>query len=106
MKNKILIIILAICLIAIGWVGNEVYREYSNHRDFNGFFLQDATYKQSKEVANIKEKLGDWICINTRGMDFKDIVETCQHEAGHEVFAEVIEKHPEKINKVMEIIGR
>ncbi len=104
--RKIEFILLAICLILIGWARNEVYREYTNQRDIDGFFLQDATYKQSKDIADRKDKLGDWVCVNTKGMDFKDIVKTCQHEAGHEVFAEVIEKHPEKINKVMEIIGR
>ncbi len=104
--KKIEIIFFAICLIAIGWIGNEVYREYSNHRDFNGLFIQDKTYQQSKDIADRKDKLGDWVCVNTKGMNFKDIVETCQHEAGHEVFATVIEKYPEKINKVMEIIGK
>jgi hypothetical protein len=37
-------------------------------------------------------------------MPYERGVKVCQHEMGHEVFAEILEKSPEKINKVMEVI--
>lgn len=39
---------------------------------------------------------GDWVCVNVNGMSFERAVEVCNHEVGHEIFAEFCEKNMDK----------
>lgn len=106
-KSEFLVFaILALLFLGIGWMSNDVYRNYTNQRDYDGLFIMNQERQQAMNTANEYDTLGDWVCINVNGMDFADVVRTCQHEAAHEVFAEVIEKHPEKIVEVLEVIGK
>jgi len=34
-----------------------------------------------------------WVCVDIQGMSFRRGLELCQHEVGHEIFAEVCEKN-------------
>ena len=70
-------------------------------------FDKDVSYMEKQFDgcwAKIKsgEDRGDWVCVNVKGMDYKRAVEVCQHEVGHEIFAEICEKD---INKCFEVIN-
>lgn len=109
-KETFTALMFAIFLISIfilGWFGHIAYREQMTiPRVYNGLYIRDKVHCDAKDVASGYEVSGDWVCVNVRGMDYLDAVETCQHEAGHEIFAEILEDSPEKIKEVMQILGR
>ena len=86
-------IILIISLISIGWFGNILYEDYTNQRAFNGLMIRNTDKNGAIEISYELDNIGDWICVNIKGMDYNKAVETCQHEAAHELFAEVCEKN-------------
>jgi hypothetical protein len=104
--------ILLICGVGIGWLGNDIY-EYKKtegenqeiERLYDGLRIEYKDYFEAKDIANNYDKNGDWVCVNVKGMSYERAVEVCQHEVGHEIFAEILEKHPEKINIIMEAIS-
>ena len=98
--------ILTMLILTIGWLANDIYRNYTHQRDYEGLFIMNAERQQARDTAKDYDTLGDWICINVNGMTYEDVIRTCQHEAGHEVFAEVIESRPDLIPEVMEVIGK
>jgi len=91
---------------ALGWLGNDMYKDWNKKRIYDGLYIMDVNRTTMLEVTSVYDRYGDWVCINVRGMDYKRAIEVCNHEVGHEIFAEIIEKHPEKIPKVMEVIGK
>lgn len=94
-KLIILLIILFICFFILGWAGNEIYRAYTYKRTIDGLWLrQNITYKTALDYSKNLDIYGDWVCINIRGMEIQDIIDTCQHEASHEVFAEYCQDKP------------
>lgn len=97
---------LFIMVFALGWASNEVYESWTNERQIDGFFVENITKQTLNELKTTKDMRGDWVCINSRGMTFDECKETAQHECGHEIFAEIIEDHPEKIEDIMEVIGK
>ena len=103
--DTILVIIAIISLFALGWFCNNLYKSISNERNINGLrFVDENSHTSALEIARQYEEYGDWVCINSKGMSYNECVETAQHECGHEIFAEILEKHPEKIEQVMEVI--
>ena len=105
MKELLSFIALCLLLVLFGWVSHYVYLSYSNDRLLDGIMLKDIKdHKIALETASYYDNGGDWVCVNVKGMEYERAVETCQHEASHEIFAEIIEKEPDKINKVMEAI--
>lgn len=115
MKEKIVFVILCIALISFGWVAAVTYNNifpktndklvYHQERSMDGLLVYDAEdHSTALENAKSYDKSGDWICVNVNGMEYERAVEVCQHEAAHEIFAEIIEKEPDKINQVMEAI--
>ena len=100
------IIILGILLISIGWFSNDLYQDVKYRRDYDGLFLKAREQENAIQITQQFDKLGDWVCINSRGMNYDECVITSQHECGHEVFAEIIEKNPEKIKEVMGVLGK
>lgn len=100
-------IVISIILILIGVIGTLAFQQITNARTVNGlYFKLNDTQLNAVQVAKNIENTGKWICVNVNGMNYKTMVETCQHEAGHEIFAEIVEKHPEKISQVMNVIGK
>jgi hypothetical protein len=104
MKFMIWIIILCGLMIVLGWCSNEIYRDLTNKRVLDGIRIGNVTEEKAEQMAYKGDILGDWVCVNVKGMPYERGVKVCQHEMGHEVFAEILEKSPEKINKVMEVI--
>jgi hypothetical protein len=84
----VLIIIIASCLICIGWFSNEYFINVKYHRELNGLrFVDNNSHIAAIERAQTYEPYGDWVCINVRNMDYTVALQTCQHEVGHEIFA-------------------
>lgn len=73
-------------------------------RKIDGIFIADVSYEQAKGVAQQKDSLGDWVCVNIKGMDYKRAIEVCSHETGHEIFAEICEKDAQKCFDVVEVL--
>lgn len=104
--RKKVFILVALALI-MGWLINDLYSAYIYQRSYNGLHIRpnrDMSYGEIKDLAETRDKYGNWICINVRNMKYEEVVDTCIHEAAHEVFARLIEESPEKMNKVFEVI--
>jgi hypothetical protein len=102
--NKILvllIILLEISSFMVGWFSSNLYHDYNSPQGTVGMSIQHGTSEQIQELTGY----GNWICVKVDDMNFSQMVEVCQHEAGHEIFAEIIEKYPKKMDKVMEVLG-
>lgn len=90
------IVIVALILvggIGVGWFGNDLYKAYTNQRILDGFYLRNYNQSDIKDTAYEMDRTGDWVCVNIRGMDYKRGLEVCNHEMGHEIFAEECEKN-------------
>ena len=93
--------------VAVGVVGYMAYEEIITYdKLIDGLYFPDNTTTHSEVILSAYdyEREGKWVCINIRDMTFQAAVDTCTHEAAHEMFAGIIEKNPDKINQVMEII--
>lgn len=52
------------------------------------------------------DNAGDWVCVNIRNIEYDRAIEVCNHEVGHEIFAEKCEKNPQvclAIAQLMEV---
>lgn len=81
---------------ALGWQGNELYSSYSYQRTINGFYMENSDIDRVRDYQNRRDKYGDWVAVNIRGMDYETAVNTCNHEVGHEIFAEFCEDNMNK----------
>lgn len=99
---SILGIIIAICLISLGWIGGDIYREYKNDRILNGLWFGSGSYTEIREKAYNLDDSGEWVCINIdEKMNYNTIVKTCEHEASHELFARKCTKNETKCLEIM-----
>ena len=74
-----------------------------NEGDYEGCWKKVKEDIVNKDGEKIGEKFNaDWVCINVKGMSFERAVEVCQHEVGHEIFAEICEKNMTKCYEVQE----
>jgi hypothetical protein len=69
----------------------------------DGMWLKGMENKtEAENYVQEKDKGGDWICVNIKGMTYKRMIEVCNHEAGHEIFAENCEKNIDKCLEITE----
>ena len=63
--------------------------------NIEGLWIRGYNYTQfeAQNKAYDISKGGEWICVNIKGMNLKRMMEVCQHEVGHEIFAEKCEKN-------------
>jgi len=87
---------------ALGWIINEVYDSYNYQREYNGLWLKGYNETQVDEITYEKDSGGDWVCVNIRDMSYKEALETCSHEVGHEIFAEFCE---DNITKCFDVVN-
>jgi hypothetical protein len=104
MKQIILLILFALCFAVIGWGANELYEDFTQERTLNGLWIDhdNSTKVNALETARKYDNKGDWICVNIQGMTIKEMVETCEHEAAHELFAEKCENN---VTRCLERVG-
>jgi hypothetical protein len=88
---------------ALGWYSNDWYRFYDTERQINGLWMKNFPNKSNAlETAYSLESRGTWVCVNVRPeRTFDEIVQTCVHEAGHELFARKCDQNPEICFEVM-----
>jgi hypothetical protein len=98
--------LLVLCLIMAGWFGHGVWQFYNNQRIYDGFYFESGPTEKIEIIKTVYnyEPSGEWICVNIKGMTYREALRTCQHEAGHELFAEILEKYPEKVSDVFEVL--
>lgn len=102
-------IFLATCFLSIGWIGNEIYHDIKNDkmiRTINGLWLpkDNISINEALNYSYSRDTIGDWVCINIKGMTIQEMIDTCQHEASHEIFAEYCEKNATKC--LLEVGGK
>ena len=96
-------VIVFIALLLVGWLANDLYRHYNGERTINGLWISgNLNYDTALERANTMDNSSDWVCVNTQGMDVPQIIETCTHEASHELFAQQCSKD---VNKCLKEVG-
>jgi hypothetical protein len=94
--------------VLLGVVGALFYQDYIMERTLNGIYIEgNISYDRTEEITNIKDKKGDWVCINVAyDMKPSEAYKTCVHECSHkaytEIFAEWCEDDFEKCLGVVE----
>lgn len=88
-------------ILITGWLSNDIYNDWNYQREYDGLRIGNVNRTTAFELANSRDGYGDWVCVNIKGMEYKRAVEVCQHEVGHEIFAEICEKD---IDKCMEVV--
>lgn len=91
MKDWLYDILLIAVGVLFGLIGTIAYLESGQGRLYDGLTIFDSTESAAEETAQIYDPFGDWICVNVNGMTPKRMIEVCNHEAGHEIFAEMCE---------------
>lgn len=101
MKNLIPAMFLMICFFMLGFaVSHLISLNQQEEKLFEGLrFEGNYTHPEAIKFADSYD-YGDWVCVNVKGMNYPRAVEVCQHEVGHEIFAEVCEKN---ITKCFEV---
>lgn len=98
----LMVTIMALCF-GVGWGVNDLYEYHSNKIQIRGLWMTGFNHSAAETQAYSLDHKGEWICINVNdNMKFQDIVNTCNHEAGHELFARKCSKNPELCLKLME----
>lgn len=73
----------------LGWFGHGIYSDYVDDVKYRGLWIKaNYTQAQALEASREFDSQGSWICINIRGITIPEMIETCEHEAGHEIFAQ------------------
>ena len=96
MIRKIIISsLIGLALVGVGWLLNDFLDDNSYEKKYNGLRLvgNNYTHPQALDKAREYDKGGDWVCVNIRDMKIEKALETCNHEVGHEIFAEICEKN-------------
>lgn len=100
------VIVMGIMLIGIGWLAGDIYNDVNQKIQIRGLWFNNfQNYSDVQEYAYNQDHSGEWVCINVnKDLTFEDIVETCTHEASHELFARKCTEQPEECIKLMETI--
>ena len=95
-------ILLTICFLAIGFLGNEFYTNWNNEIQIKGLWFNNwNNLTQVKEKAYSMDSSGEWVCINVNSkMSYQDCIDTATHECSHELFARKCEDNPEVCFKI------
>lgn len=89
-------IVFVLSMIIVGWYGNEAYESWNYQRKYDGLFIENVNYSKAEQITHSRDKRGDWVCVNVRDMSYERALEVCNHEVGHEIFAEFCEENIEK----------
>jgi len=83
--------------ITVGWIFNDLYSNWNQKRQIEGLWMRGFDSENlAEERAYEIEQSGAWVCVNIKPkLTFEEIVDTCIHEAGHELFARKCEDAPE-----------
>ena len=73
----------------LGWFSNDLYRDWTNDRVVDGFYVANVTYNNLNYYKEQADPMGDFVCVNVRGMDFRYAQQVCSHEVLHHAFSEI-----------------
>ena len=94
-----------ILVFSVGWLSNDIYKAWDNERTINGFYAQDMSETQLEYAKMRADYDGDWVCINTLKMTYKEAFDTCVHECGHASFTEIFaEQCEDDVSKCKELL--
>lgn len=99
--RSVTIIILFGLVFSLGYISNDLCKALNNDQQCEGLWIKGYDKKNALAVASSYDINGDWVCVNVNGMEYDRAVEVCQHEVGHEIFAEVCEKNMTKCLGIM-----
>jgi len=98
-KEFFILLLMSVCFFVSGILVDEAYRAYSAG-GFQGIWLSSGGDQVNVlEAAYRYDSYGDWVCVNIKNKDFSDIVDICEHEAGHELFARMYAKDSKIVEK-------
>ena len=80
LADVIFMIFMAIMIFAVGMIVSKVYDPIE--------YVKEAYWQRNAT--------NEWVCVDITDLEFERAVELCQHEVGHEIFAEICEKDIEK----------
>jgi len=96
-------IFLGFLFFSVGFLANDAWGYYQYDRELNGFLLRNANITEVKQFGDLHDERGDWICVNVKGMAYEKALQTCNHEVGHEIFAEFCADNIDECIAVTEI---
>ena len=103
--GKIGTIFVGVLIFMLGWASTMAWIEFSNQRVIDGLWVPGALDDSDAEnIASEYDAAGHWVCINTNGMSYKRMVEVCQHEAGHEIWARACERDDAMCEEAQELL--
>jgi len=79
----------------LGWMMHDGYDYYNYHRTVNGFYAEKVDSSKLLDYQDVKDKYGDWVCINVRDMDYDTAYDTCVHECSHRAYSEIFAEYCE-----------
>jgi len=91
-------VLLAVCFFILGLALANLFFSYQKSREIEGNYTDCIKGFDGRWYRNAS---GDWVCINIYGMNYSRCVEVCQHECGHELFAEMCEKNKSKCQDIL-----
>lgn len=106
--TMIAIFLIIIGGIGIGWLANGYLnsnKQIPTVAKFNvlGLYMPyEQNWSEAMNNAFEHDANGDWICINLKGQNYNDTIETIKHEVGHEIFARYCSKD-NNIDKCMNL---
>jgi hypothetical protein len=90
------VVFFVILFFILGWAGANLWSIVSLEKKIAGLWFNNYNYSEAENTAYNMDSSGQWVCVNVdKNMNYETIVEVCQHEAAHEVFARKCQKNPE-----------
>lgn len=117
------IIIFLIMIFALGYFTHTIMYDYQitkigkeynakldwcyniSNRPVDGLWLKNYDKEAKDNITQERDPIGEWVCVNIRGMTYRRAVEVCNHEVGHEMFAEICEKDIERCFETIESLN-
>jgi hypothetical protein len=97
MKDYVIYIILGGCFLFLGWSCHVLYQYYTSPTIEGIWTAHNFSSRFEASIyASDRENRGKWICVNIERSTIQEILDTCQHEVGHELFARYCQKNMTK----------
>ena len=102
MDYDITFLIAILIALVIGFcVSQFFFVPHFANRVVSGMWLSERNWSEAIKTVDEHDPGGDWICINLKGMTYNEMLETIQHEIGHELFAQKCENNVSKCIQAM-----
>lgn len=96
MWGNLEVILLFVVGMIIGWSSNSVYEHWNYQKVLDGLRLSNYNYSEAEKIAYDLDKLGDWVLVNVKDMNYERAYEVCIHECSHQAYSEIFAEQCEK----------